>query len=84
MNRNKNLSTFCFWKVNKGDVVEIFFIDEGAYGMELEHTPFDLTSAVHVHGYSFYVIAQERHGVLNEVADMTGYETEMPENLRKG
>ena len=46
--------------------------------------PFDLTSAVHVQGHSFYVIAQERHGVLNEASDMGGYEKELPENLRKG
>ena len=79
-----NVKYFLFIKVDKGDIVEIFFIDEGTYGLELEHTPFDLTSAVHVHGHSFYVIAQERHGVLNEASDMAGYEKELPENLRKG
>jgi FtsP/CotA-like multicopper oxidase with cupredoxin domain len=41
-------------QVNLGDVVEIVLIDEG-YAYDVSH-PF------HLHGYSFYVVAMERHG----------------------
>ena len=35
------------------NVVEIFLIDEG--------TTFDLSHPIHIHGYSPYIVAMERH-----------------------
>ena len=39
-----------------------------------------MTDAVHVHGYSFYVVAQERHGVMNANVKMT-YDDETPKGI---
>ena len=41
-----------------GEVVEIFLIDEGNH--------YDITHPMHLHGYSFYVVAMERHGKKNK------------------
>ena len=39
-----------------------------------------MTDAVHVHGYSFYVVAQERHGIMNANVKMT-YDDETPKGI---
>ena len=41
-----------------GEVVEIFLIDEGNH--------YDITHPMHLHGYSFFVVAMERHGKKTE------------------
>ena len=64
--------------MKKDAVVEIFLINEGLYGNK-EKT-FDLTDAIHVHGYSFYVVAQERHGVMNENVKLI-YDDEAPKGI---
>lgn len=40
----------------------MFLIDEGYHNMEDGSKGVDMQHPIHVHGYSFYVIAMERHG----------------------
>ena len=49
----------------------MFLINEGRNGFN--DMDFDLPDAIHVHGYSFYVIAMERHGIKNENSKLTNY-----------
>ena len=42
---------------------------------------FDSTDAIHMHGYSFYVIAQERHGIMNENVKLV-YNDETPKGIQ--
>ena len=49
----------------------MFLIDEGSQGQE--ETAYDLMDSIHIHGYSFYVIAMERHGIMNENTMITNY-----------
>ena len=51
--------------MKKGEVVELFLIAEGLNGMDGENYGLDSTSAMHLHGYAFYVVAMERHGKAN-------------------
>jgi len=54
-------------QVDKGNVVEIFLIDEGR--------DYDISHPMHLHGHSFYVVAMERHGKNNSnVAIASGTE----------
>ena len=59
--------------------MEIFLINEGRYGHK--NRTFDSTDAIHMHGYSFYVIAQERHGIMNENVKLV-YNDETPKGIQ--
>jgi len=61
---NQNIDCGDIWcecihriKVDEGDIVEIFLIDQGF--------AYDVSHPFHLHGHSFYVIAMERHGQNN-------------------
>ena len=71
---------FLSLQAKKGDILEIFFINEGSYGRK--DKTFDMTDAIHVHGYSFYVIAQQRHGVMNGNVKMI-YDDEAPKGMHQ-
>lgn len=57
---------FKFLQVDIGDVVEMWFIDEGI--------AFDVSHPFHVHGTDFYVVAMERHGLNNSFIGPGPYE----------
>ena len=66
------LSILLYSQIKLNDTVEIFLIDEG-YG-------FDFSHPIHIHGYSPYIIAMERHANANPQSFFPGF-NEDPENV---
>ena len=62
-----------YFQIEKGDVVEIFFISEGRNGGV--NQAFDLMDTMHIHGYAFHVLAIERHGIMNENVELNWVDT---------
>ena len=62
----ENILTISPLQVNKGEVVELILIDEGYHDYADVKLGVDYQHSLHVHGYSFYVVAMERHANMQE------------------